>query len=288
MTLHEFNQAQRQEAIDVISTCCGSARWASSMVDARPFNSVAAITRAATEVWYEQCGPADWREAFSHHPRIGEIAGLQEKFASTSHLAGAEQAGVHDASTEVLQAIARGNTEYDERNGFLFIVCATGRTAPHMLRLLEDRLQNSAEEELAIAMGEQQKITMIRLQKLYAEEDWSSLPRSQLTTHVLDTSAGRPGAGITVRLLDNRAGHWQTVAQGITDADGRVPDLLPPGRILPPATYTISFDTGRYYEEKGARSFYPAVEIRFTVFDATHYHVPLLLNPFGYSTYRGT
>jgi 5-hydroxyisourate hydrolase / 2-oxo-4-hydroxy-4-carboxy-5-ureidoimidazoline decarboxylase len=153
---------------------------------------------------------------------------------------------------------------------------------------LHDRLKNSPEEEREIAMGEQQKITIIRFKKLLTEADFSFLKVSQITTHVLDTAIGKPGKDISIR-LQKKVGHvWQTIAQGITNADGRIPDLLPQNRNLKPDVYRMVFDTGMYYGKTHTQTFYPEVEIQFTTFDQTHYHVPLLVNPFGYSTYRGS
>jgi hydroxyisourate hydrolase len=112
---------------------------------------------------------------------------------------------------------------------------------------------------------------------------------SQLTTHVLDTSAGRPGAMMTIRLMEQQNGStWQTMAQGITNTDGRIADLLPAERLLVPGSYKLAFDTGGYFRQNDIKGFYPLVEIQFTVADEQHYHVPLLINPFGYSTYRGS
>ena len=108
---------------------------------------------------------------------------------------------------------------------------------------------------------------------------------SHLTTHVLDTSLGKPAEGmqITLRELDGTV-----IAQGMTNADGRIGDLLPKDSFLPPGHYRMVFNTSAYFAQSGTRGFYPEVIITFTVFDKTHYHVPLLLNPFGFSTYRGS
>jgi len=113
---------------------------------------------------------------------------------------------------------------------------------------------------------------------------------SAITTHVLDTSRGKPAVGVSV-LLERRAGHddWHAVGRGDTDADGRVRELIPDGGPLIQGVYRMKFDTGRYFDALGVQAFYPEVVV---VFEATpddaHYHVPLLLSPFGYSTYRGT
>ena len=115
-----------------------------------------------------------------------------------------------------------------------------------------------------------------------------SLKVSQVTTHVLDTSIGKPGKNISIRLKQQTNGAWTTLCQGITNADGRIGDLLPQNRNIKPGDYKMNFDTGSYFESNKVEGFYPSVEIDFTVFDDSHYHVPLLINPFGYSTYRGS
>ena len=157
-----------------------------------------------------------------------------------------------------------------------------------MIRLLNDRTSNTKEEELTIAMGEQYKITILRLKKIIDEGDWSFLKSSQLTTHVLDTSVGKPGKDITVKLKEFINNDWQTITQGITNADGRIADLLPPGKNLSAGNYKIIFETGNYFMANNVKGFYPEVEIQFGISDDSHYHVPLLINPFGYSTYRGS
>lgn len=110
-----------------------------------------------------------------------------------------------------------------------------------------------------------------------------------ITTHVLDTAAGCPGRGIAIELerADGRGG-WQPVGAGATDGDGRLRTLTPAGPVEP-GTYRIRFQTGAYFAALGTAGFFPVVEIQFTVADgAQHYHVPLLLSPFGFSTYRGS
>ena len=111
-----------------------------------------------------------------------------------------------------------------------------------------------------------------------------------LSTHVLDVERGRPASGVLVVLETRSAeGDWKVIGHGMTDMDGRLRDLLPPDTPLARATYRLTFDTGAYFSQRNIESFYPEVSIVFTVRDAAeHHHVPLLLNPYGYSTYRGS
>jgi 5-hydroxyisourate hydrolase len=113
---------------------------------------------------------------------------------------------------------------------------------------------------------------------------------SAITTHVLDLSRGRPARGVSVTLSAGEdAGHWNVLAEGVTDANGRVRDLLPAGATLSAGRYRLRFDTQAYFHTLGQVSFYTEVVVGFVIDDpSAHYHVPLLLSPFGYSTYRGT
>jgi 5-hydroxyisourate hydrolase/2-oxo-4-hydroxy-4-carboxy-5-ureidoimidazoline decarboxylase len=280
MTLSSFNNSNRETAASELFSCCGSQQWVSLMMKEFPFESVETLIKKATTIWYDECNDKDWLEAFTHHPRIGDKKSLAEKFA------GKEQAGVASATGQTIEALTKSNADYEKKFGFIFIVCATGKSANEMLQLLNNRLNNDKNTELRIAMGEQHKITLIRFKKLF--EDLQILNMSQITTHVLDTAAGRPGRDISIRLMNKVNNDWQTIAQGTTNGDGRVSDLLPSGKILAPGVYKMVFETGNYYSDQKIRSFYPWVEILFQIFDDAHYHVPLLISPFGYSTYRGS
>ncbi|HWR33970.1 MAG TPA: hydroxyisourate hydrolase [Chitinophagaceae bacterium] len=111
---------------------------------------------------------------------------------------------------------------------------------------------------------------------------------SQLTTHVLDTSKGRPAEGISVFLYQQHNDKWTEITIATTNHEGRIPDLLRRDIVMQPAVYKLRFETKEYFDKQGIQSFYPYVEITFIISGSEHYHVPLLLNPFGYSTYRGS
>lgn len=282
MTLNEFNALDKETAAAELFQCCGSSNWVSLLMKYFPFATEKILLEKATLVWYKECNKADWLESFSHHPQIGDKKSLQLKFA------GKEQSGIVSAPDDVIEALAKANAAYLQQFGFIFIVCATGKKASEMLQLIQCRLHHTASDELNIAMGEQHKITLMRFQKLLKNTNFQFLKMSQLTTHVLDTAMGTPGKNISVKLQQQENKNWQNIAQGITDNNGRITDLLPPGKLLIPGTYKFVFDTGAYFEANGVQGFYPEVEIQFTVFNDVHYHVPLLISPFGYSTYRGS
>ena len=111
---------------------------------------------------------------------------------------------------------------------------------------------------------------------------------SQLTTHILDTMTGHPAAAITAILYSGEQDEWTEVTRGITNSDGRIPGLLPEGTLLAPGVYRMRFETKDYFDKTQTPTFYPFVEITFEINSATHYHIPLLLSPFGFSTYRGS
>ena len=110
---------------------------------------------------------------------------------------------------------------------------------------------------------------------------------SPITTHVLDTALGRPAAGVPLVLSKAGGGGWADVGRGVTDADGRCKNLLKEGK-LKKGSYRLTFGTASYFKKTRQTGFYPSVSIVFEVRDARHYHVPLLLSPWGYSTYRGS
>ena len=173
MTPDALNRLTDAEAIAAFERCCGSSRWTRAMLAARPFTD-AAMLLAAAEGAFAPLERADWLEAFSHHPMIGDVTVLRAKFASTAAWAGAEQGGTATAAEATLQALADGNRSYAERFGYIFIVCATGRSAGEMLALLRSRIGNAPEQELAIAANEQRKITRLRLEKLLSENGGTS------------------------------------------------------------------------------------------------------------------
>ena len=170
MTLHELNTLPKQQLKEELLKCCGSSSWVNKMLPFFPADDLVELLEDAEEQWY-LCSEADWKEAFTHHPKIGDIDSLKKKFASTANpiafgWASGEQSGVSSASQQTIEALAKGNQDYEKKFGYIFIVCATGKSADEMLVLLEERLKNNAAEEIEVAADEQNKITKLRLEKL--------------------------------------------------------------------------------------------------------------------------
>ena len=151
-----INTAAPEAARAHLHVCCGSSRWVDQMMSRRPFASREDACSAARQEWFA-LGPADWREAFAHHPRIGESG------PSNNAISVREQAGVATAGADVKEALAEGNREYEARFGHIYLVCATGKSGDEMLAILRARLNNEAETEIRVAAEEHAKICELRL-----------------------------------------------------------------------------------------------------------------------------
>ncbi|MHC4829901.1 MAG: 2-oxo-4-hydroxy-4-carboxy-5-ureidoimidazoline decarboxylase [Planctomycetota bacterium] len=276
------------QARAALTRCCGSSRWVDRMLQRNDLGSPAAVFAAAEEE-AEALEADDWLEAFSHHPKIGGADALREKFAATRTWSKGEQQGAIGADPEILQRLADRNHEYHEKFGFIFIVCATGKSAEEMLALLEARLPNDNPTELANAAAEQRKITRLRMEKLMSESKSEAQETCTLSTHVLDTARGGPANGLPITLEALRDGSFTEIGRAVTNDDGRAPELLPNGNALPRGTYRITFDTDTYFSSRELEGFYPYAQVVFRLANAgEHYHVPLLVSPYGYTTYRGS
>jgi len=167
MTLSDLNALPAPARAEALATCCGAAAWVATLNQQFPFASADALYEAAERTWHNLT-EADWRESFAHHPKIGDVRALREKFASTAAWAAGEQGAVTQASQATLEALAAGNEAYERKFGHIFIVCATGKSADEMLASLQARLPHDHSQEIHVAMREQAKITRLRLQKLLA------------------------------------------------------------------------------------------------------------------------
>jgi len=165
MYLAEFNMMPESDANNILLQCCASKRWASELLSKRPFHAFKNLLEESANVW-ETMEKDDYLEAFSAHPKIGDVKQKDSTVSST--LSAHEQASVSNANQAVLHELELKNKLYFDKNGFIYLVYATGKTAVEMLRILNERMDNSVEKELEIAAAEQLKIAQQRLTKLIA------------------------------------------------------------------------------------------------------------------------
>ena len=165
MKLTELNALEEANMKEELTRCNGSSKWVQSMILKAPYANMVELHEKADECW-DNCNNNDFLEAFKHHPKIGDVNSLKEKFASTASWSEGEQSGVAVATEDIIKKLALLNEDYYTKHGFIFIVCATGKTAGEMLEILEGRLPNSTEMEILQAAEEQRKITHLRINKL--------------------------------------------------------------------------------------------------------------------------
>lgn len=166
-TLAAWNAAGEAEAIEAMIACCGARRWAAAMVALRPIASVAELSETADREW-SKMEEADLMQAFACHPRIGERKAVHATAKSVAW-SGQEQSSANTAAEHVMTELAEGNVLYEQRFGFTYIVCATGKSADEMLAILKRRLDSDRAAELREAAGQQRQIMQIRLGKWLVE-----------------------------------------------------------------------------------------------------------------------
>lgn len=160
-----MNSIPSNEAEVEFLKCCGSEKWARDVANQRPFSTLDDLLAKADEVWWSM-KPHHWLEAFSSHPKIGERKPTKVSSPESLSWSRQEQAGISNATQETEQALATLNREYEEKFGYIYIVCATGKSSEEMLAILRERLHNDPDIELRTAAGEQAKITELRLVRL--------------------------------------------------------------------------------------------------------------------------
>ncbi len=160
-----LNLLTDDEATQELLQCCGSKRWASATATGRPYDTLEILLATSIDIWWS-LDRNDWLEAFRSHPKIGEKKAADKVSAQSQQWSGQEQSGVDEAPDETVSSLAALNGAYEQKFGFIFIVCATGKTSDEMLNALRERLQHDPEAELPIAAAEQSKITELRLKKL--------------------------------------------------------------------------------------------------------------------------
>lgn len=327
-------------------SCCGSTKFAKEMAAASPFPSYHRALTVAKHIWFNIVDVNGWLQAFSAHPSIGQPRPPSHASATSAEWSIGEQSTALATSTaSSLQELAEWNAQYMQKFGFVFLVCASGRSTESLLAELKRRYANKPIVEFEIAAQEQMKITELRLAKLFtskknissttdtnsiavaqsqrAEEvrvsiigghvtaaasntltgksiQNTSRTRPAITTHVLDVSRGYPAPGIEVLLevwrgsqagptfgITDGGGGWVVLGSSTTDSDGRSGQLMDIVDDVDPGIYRLTFNTGKY----NPTGFFPYATIVFEILESQkreHFHVPLLLSPFSFSTYRGS
>jgi len=301
--LDVFNTLPADDVRELLLSCCAAPSWAAAVTAGRPYADRAALTAAARA----RIGALPWPEvagAVAAHPRIGRPPtgtgrdaewSRREQAAATAASAtdgsgtdgsaadaGTDGSAADRAGADVAADLAAANDAYEQRFGYRFLIFANGRGAAELVAAARQRLHHDPDTEQGVVRTELGDIAALRLGRLV---DDIAAP-APLSSHVLDTTTGTPAAGIAVRLdAADPVDGWRTVATGHTDADGRLRDWVP-GAGWAAGTYRLVFDVA---DRLGADAFYTEIPVVFTVRDAArHHHVPLLLSPYGYTTYRGS
>jgi OHCU decarboxylase len=163
--LERLNLLPASEAKKELLKCCGCRKWAAMLIAERPFKNATDLIAKADQVWWS-LEPRDWLEAFHSHPKIGEKKAASAVAVEAQRWSEDEQSGIRNSAQETMATLAQLNRVYEEKFGYIFIVCASGKSSDEMLAILRARLENPAAQELQIAAAEQAKITALRLEKL--------------------------------------------------------------------------------------------------------------------------
>ncbi len=289
--LEKLNAASAEDFADALANIYEHSRWvAASVAGQRPFPSLASLNAAMASA-VRAAPPAQRLALIRLHP---DLAGKAARSGAMTSESTAEQGGALDRLSEAEYArFHHLNDAYREKFPIPFIICVRRHTRDSILRQYERRLQNGPETELETALGEICRIAALRLNDRVEASD--ALPvTGHLSTHVLDTHGGCPAEGVALTLCElGDDGGRRLLLEAVTDRDGRTGAALIAGRPVPVGRYELRFDIGAYY---GAREipladppFLQSVPVEFHIAEPEgHYHVPLLVTPWSFSTYRGS
>lgn len=266
--IHVINHVEQHFFNSMLSLCSKSKSWVNLLTARRPFSSIDEFLKQSKDIWMS-LPRHEWLSVINQEPLIGDTHSEQRKNSGWSD----EHTGVSSSSSETLAQLKVANHQYDKQFGFRYIVCASGKSGDELLEILQTRLSNSPEQEIHIAASELAKIIELRL--------INSLQKSPVTTHVLDTCVGKPAANIRVSLSEMQKKDWKEIAQSVTNQEGRAITFIPSVILKSTAQYKMAF------EIEGC--FFSPIQNSFRTRSVNeHYHLPLLVSPFGYTIYRGS
>ena len=292
VALADLNAADEAGFMAALGDVYEHAPWVAQAASRqRPFVTLTALHNAMMAA--VRAAPADQQVALiKGHP---DLAGKAARAGAMTVDSKAEQAsaGLDRLSETEFAQFHRLNNAYREKFGIPFIICARRHSKDSILQQFERRLQNSAAAETETALREIFRIAALRLDQRLEAADRLDV-HGRLSTHVLDTHSGRPAAGVAIELLElSVSGEPRVIARGMSNRDGRTDAPLIRERPLPIGRYELRFHVGDYFARLKARQddppFLDVVPVRFAIAEPEgHYHVPLLVTPWSYSTYRGS
>jgi 2-oxo-4-hydroxy-4-carboxy-5-ureidoimidazoline decarboxylase len=290
--LSDLNACSKDDFVSALANIFEYSPWiAEQAAVTRPFAGVNALF-AAMKAAVDRA-PSELRLALiKAHP---DLANKTQRAAGLTAESNAEQnsVGLDRLSDAEYEAFERVNNAYRAKFGFPYIVCVRRQTKDSILRDFERRLPNDAKTETQTSIEEICRIAALRLDQLVASDDRLKV-HGRLSTHVLDTHSGKPAAGIAVELTElSELGAGRVVARAVTNADGRTDQPLIGGRPVPIGRYELMFSVGKYFTERQVPMsdppFLDQIPLRFSVGEPEgHLHVPLLVTPWSYATYRGS
>lgn len=272
--LERLNTAPDDDLVAPLRACLAVDSWVNGMLAGRPYQDTAAVLDTARSL-ADGLTRAEVLDALHGHPRIGQpppssVAGTAASWSRR------EQSGL-DRDQDTAERLRAATTRYELRFGHIYLVFATGMSAMDILDDIESRMGNQPAVELDVARVHLRDIALLRLRRLLEET-------SAVTTHVLDATSGLPATGVPVTLEVAEEDGWRKLDHAATNSEGRLRRLGPDH--VETGVYRLRFDTDTYY---GGASFFPEITVTFRISDpARHHHVPILLSPFSYTTYRGS
>jgi 2-oxo-4-hydroxy-4-carboxy-5-ureidoimidazoline decarboxylase len=290
--LSDLNACSKSDFITALANIFEYSPWIAEQASlARPFVGVGALFAAMKSA--VDCAPSELRLALiKAHP---DLANKTQRAAGLTAESNAEQnsVGLDRLSDAEYEAFEHLNNAYRSRFGFPYIVCVRRQTKDSILRDFERRLPNDAKTEMHTSIEEICRIAALRLDQLVVSDDRLKV-HGRLSTHVLDTHSGQPAAGIAVELTElSELGMSRVVVRTLTNSDGRTDQPLIGGRPVPIGRYELVFSVGKYFAERKVPMsdppFLDQIPLRFSVSEPEgHLHVPLLVTPWSYATYRGS
>ena len=291
-TLSDLNAWSKDDFVAALGNVFEYSPWiAEQAALARPFAGVQQLFGAMRMI-VEQATPEVKLALIRAHP---DLANKTQRAAGLTVESSAEQngAGLDRLSNAEFEAFEQANNAYRTKFGFPYIVCVRRHTKDSVLRDFQRRLPNDVATEMQNSIREICRVAALRVDQLVMSDDRLGV-HGRLSTHVLDTHSGRPAAGIAVELVElSDLGESRVVARTITNADGRTDQPLIHGRPVPVGRYELTFQVGEYFAGRHAATsdppFLDQIPLRFSVFEPEgHLHVPLLVTPWSYATYRGS